>query len=432
MTDNYENTSNETIYDSSQKETYYPHMQGQKRRLLPHEASGKHYKKEGLKSFFSCIFLAFGILLINIALLIIFKWNFWALYFANIGFIIIRPLFNHFNQKIVIVTNLRSGQSWEETQGLKGIIIALVIINIITYLWISIAKVIFPPYAFMEDFILIAASAFVSGRYIIQFIRQAFLNLKIHKAGKALMKDPTAPRVKDVIKQLEDTYSKHSFIYLAVAIGLCILAILAQYCQVWVLTPGIENSLDKVALYQSQENALPFSKDAIHNSKGEFSKFSTEYTTDFHENLEYMGVAGEYNQNVVYKYNHKNKCWKIKPSSPTISITSVNISGTWSAGGCIDNLYQTDNMTFVLNISSFNSETVNGTFIIKNATDTIYTGNFSGSVAQSGKYLNATAKLEIGRKQFFDEGYTELTFYYDIQDGTIALFGDYTGVLNRQ
>ena len=102
------------------------------------------------------------------------------------GFGIIRPIFNHFNGQVFEVVNVATGESWEDSHWLRGILIGLAVLGVVTWGLFSLADVIFPPYTFMKNFILIAAAAFVSGYFVLQQFRMAFLGLKMWRAANAL------------------------------------------------------------------------------------------------------------------------------------------------------------------------------------------------------------------------------------------------------
>ena len=165
---------------------------------------------------------------------------------------------------------------------------------------------------------------------------------------------------------------------------------------------------------------------------GEFSDFSTEYETEYEADLEYNGVKGHYEQNVVYEYNFEEKKWTSFVGGYSISLTDANVSGVWSGNDCVDNVDGTENMTFVLDIKSLTPQSANGTFTVSNATGQTYSSKWSGTVTFENGCLYVTGTLSNPRNMFFGIGRDSFNFTYYIMDGTVTVTDDYFGTLERQ
>ncbi len=404
-------------------------------RPTRNEKAAKEYIKDGRNTFF--ISLGFGLLVlaINIIVLYLFDGDLWSLYWTNMGFVIIRPIFKFFNNQVFEVTNIATGESWEDSHWLLGIIIGAAVLGVSTWALFSLADFIFPPYTFMKNFILIAAAAFVSGYFVLQQFRMAFLGLKLWKAGKKTLKDPEAPFVGDVADSFFEKYATNTIRIIVGAVVVCLLAVIIQYAQVLILTPKIRSSLDTIEVYRSAEGALPFSDEVIKNAKGEFKEFSTEYQTVYEGDLEHNGIKGHYEQRVSYGYNFKEKKWTTALGGASYSVTSLtdaNVSGVFTGDGCTDYVYDTKDMSFTLDIKSLTLSEANGTFTVRNATEQTYSAKWNGTVTHDNGCFYVTGKLSVPRRQFFDAGYSDFSFTYHISEDAVTVTGDYSGVLYRQ
>lgn len=420
--------SERTASYPSKEKVYSKHM-------IRNKSAATNYIKDGRSAFFSCLGMGLLVLAINILVLYFFDGNLWSLYWTNMGFVIIRPIFNHFNGQVFEVINVATGESWEDSHWLRGILIGLAVLGVVTWGLFSLADVIFPPYTFMKNFILIAAAAFVSGYFVLQQFRMAFLGLKMWRAGKRTLKDLELPFLGDEIRKLTDKFATNTIRIIAGAVIICLLAVIIQYAQVLILTPKIRSSLDTLEVYRSAEGALPFSDEVIKNAKGEFKDFSTEYKTFYEGDIEHNGIKGHYEQRVSYEYNFKEKKWKAELGGAGYDITELtdaNVSGVFTADGCTDNVYNTKDMSFALDIKSLTTTEANGTFTVRNATEQTYSSKWSGTVTHKNGCFYVTGKLSVPRKQFFDAGYTAFNFIYHISEDAVTVTDDYSGVLHRQ
>ena len=167
----------------------------------------------------------------------------------------------------------------------------------------------------------------------------------------------------------------------------------------------------------------------------EFKDFSTEYKTFYEGDIEHNGIKGHYEQRASYEYNFKEKKWTTSLGGASYSITSLteaNVSGVFSGDGCTDNVYNTKDMSFTLDIKSLTTTEANGTFTVRNATEQTYSSKWSGTVNHENGCFYVTGKLSVPRRQFFDAGYTAFNFIYHISEDAVTVTDDYSGVLHRQ
>lgn len=408
-----------------------------KRRPLPNEQSGRHFIKEGIKTcLLSLLYIAI-VVAINILVLRHFKWNIWSLYWLNAGFIIILPIFRHFDGIEVQVTELNSGRQWTETQGLRGIIIGVVVLLVVTLLVVGLIDTIFPPYSYMGHFFLLIVPAFVSGGHIFKRSMDVYAGVTMIIAGRRLVKDANAPRVQAVMDVNAEKCGKISLIATLSMIAICVLAIVVQYLQVLFVTPMIRKKLDVLTVYRQSEDNIPYSDDVILQSRddGEFSKFSTEFETAVSETLDINGVNGQYDQSIHYRYNYKEKKWEVNEGSPQVVINTANISGTWAPSGdslCTDNDAGAENFKVTLDIAELTTEKTRGTVRFFSGEELIFESTFTGDVTVEDGTLITTATMSKGYNVFFDVGCTELTFKYQAFNESIVLSGYFEGYLMRK
>lgn len=418
---------------------YPPPMGGDPRRRppTPNEQSGKHFIKEGVKASLLNLLYAAIVIGINLIVLHYFKNDIWSLYWLNAGFIIILPIFGHFNGIEVEVWNVRTGQTWTETQGCRGIVIGVIVLLVITWLIFSLADAIFPPYNYMTDFILYAVPTIISGGFALNRLLDVYTGVTMSLAGRKLMKDAAAPRVQNVMEKHGALRGRISVALTIGTVAICVLALIGQYVQVLFVTPKIKKELDVVAVYHSGEDALPFSDDVLSGGRktGEFSEFSTRFKTTVEADLAVNGVTGHYVQDINCVYDFDADRWVLNNSTPLATIRTADISGTWDVCEntvCTDNAGSAKDFAVILVVDELTTEKTSGVVRFKDGDQQIFESKFEGTVVLNGGELNATATMEKAYDVFFDEGHTELTFKYQASDDTIVLSGDYAGHLERQ
>lgn len=405
-----------------------------KRPPTPNEQSGRHFMKEGIKGFFINLAVAAVVFLINFFILKIFKWNPWSLYWTNLGLVVILPIFNHFNSIEVAVYDGRTGQYLRtDTLGCRGIVIGLIVLGVITWLIFGLADFIFPPYNYMETFILIAAPTVISGGFILNRIHDMCDHVKVYLAGRRLTKDATAPRVQAVIEKNGEVRARISKITTIAAVAIFVLAFIGQYVQVFFVTQKSHATLDTLAVYRTVEGALPLPDKALTDLDGEFSEFSTRFATSAKGDLTYHGVTGHYIAYISYHYDVGEGRWSASHSSIDVTnITAADVKGTWSSTLCQDNAKGRKNFGIVLEVAEMTTEKVRGTIRFKEGDAQIHESAFEGTVVTENGFLAAEATMENPYAVFFDDGYSALSFKYQIVDDSFAFTGDFQGVLEKE
>ena len=403
----------------------------------PKKRSIKQFINSKIKaSLLSSLYIVI-ILLINLLVLYLFKWNIWSLYWLNAGFIIILPIFEIFDNIHVTVMDVRSGHSWTETRGLRGVYIGIAILLVTTFIIFKVADAIFPPYNFMKTFILTVVPICVSGGFILRCLLNIHSGIISVRAGRAQLNDPNAPQAHEVLKPYIE---KHKSIYKKAILGvaiICILAVIVQYTQVLIFTPKIRNELDTLTIYRESENALPYSDDAILQGKenGEFSDFCTIFETSVSEDLKLRGITGQYTQTIQYQYDYKTEKWGATVDTPSVAIKTANVSGEWApvdGTTCTDYAGNAKDFKIKLKITSMTTEKVQGTIFFFSGDTQIFESGFEGAVAIKQSDLYTTATMSKGYAIFFDEGHRELIFAYQAFDDSIVITGDFAGHLKRQ
>lgn len=416
---------------------YHPPMSGDPRRRppTPNEQSGRHFIKEGTKTALFNLLFAAVVAAINLIVFHYFDRDIWSLYWLNAGFIIILPLFSHFNGIEVEVWEVNTGRTWTETQGCRGIVIGVIVLLVVTWLVFGLAEIIFPPYNYMTNFILYAVPTIISGGYVLKRLLDVYTSAVMMLAGRKLMKDASAPRVQTVMEKHGELRSRISHWLTIGTVAVCVLAFVGQYVQVLFVTPKIRGQLDTAAVYRTCEKALPFADEALTDLDGEYSEFSTRFATKTEADLTYGGVTGHYVAELVYHYGHETDAWRVSQSVSVMSITAADVKGTWSSDNCQDHAAGAEAFGITLEIAEMTTEKVSGVIRFMSSDKQIHESKFEGTVTVSGGNLVANATMKTAYNVFFDAGYTELNFKYQIADGSFVFDGengDYNGYLEKQ
>ena len=430
----YENNRYDNTLNTMPRQGSYPPSgrDPRKRPLTPNEQSGRHFMKDGVKGFFIGLALAAVVLLVNFFILKYFKWDLWSLYWTNLGLVIILPFFSYFNSIQVEMWNVRTGDTWTETQGCRGIVIGLVVLGVITWLIFGLADFIFPQYGYMETFILVAVPTAISGNFILNRIHDMCDSVKVFFAGKRLAKDAAAPRVQEVIEKNGEVRARISKITTIAAVAIFVLAFVGQYVQVLFVSVKGRATLDTLALYRAAEDALPLPDEALTDLEGEFSDFSSRFTTSAEGDLTYNGVTGHYLSYIGCRYDVGEGRWEASVSNSVINITAADVKGTWSSAMCVDNADSKKDFGIVLEVAEMTTEKVRGTIRFKSGDTQIHESTFEGTVTATDEFLVAEATMKTAYAMFFDAGYTALSFKYQVVDDSFSFTGDYQGVLEKE
>jgi hypothetical protein len=303
---------------------------------------------------------------------------------------------------------------------------------VVTWLIFGLADLIFPRYGYMETFILIAVPTVISGNFILNRIHDMCDSVKVFLAGKRLAKDAAAPRVQEVIEKNGEVRARIAKITRIAAVVIFVLAFVGQYVQVLFVSVKGRATLDTLALYRAAEDALPLPDEALTDLEGKFSDFSSRFTTSAEGDLTYNGVTGHYRSHLGCRYDVGEGRWEASVSNSVTNITAADVKGTWSSATCVNHIRSTNDFGIVLEVAEMTTEKVSGTIRFKSGDTQIHESTFEGTVTVVDDFLKAEATMKTGYEAFFDEGYKELSFKYQVAYDTFSFEGDYQGVLEKE